>query len=221
MSDIPDNKHTRHQFEAAIGSNLSFMSYLGQYQRAFEALIEHVHVSGFSVDRVAYPILFIARHCIELGFKTNIRYFAQYSGKKDYTTGGTHDLVGLFGGFKLHVTATIESLRKDHDIIVDKADKKEFNNYCEKVNQLVTTLHALDKNSDSFRYPVDKDNKSSFEPTTTINLLDVKKLYEESLVLLVYTASVFDKYTAVIDERKEILDDIYQQELREHYRDVY
>lgn len=217
MADIPDNKHTRYQFEASIGTQLSFMGYLGHYQRAFEALMEHVYTTGFSVDRLSYPILFIARHCMELGFKTNIRYFAKYSGRKDYTTGGTHDLAGLFGAFKLHVSATIQNLRGIHGILVSEEDKKEFDSYCKKVEELVMTLHALDKNSDSFRYPVDKENNDSFKPADTINLLDVKRLYEESMTLLVYTASVFGKYTDIIDE----IEEAYEQELREHYADGF
>jgi hypothetical protein len=60
----------------------------------------------------------------------------------------------------------------------------------------------LHKNSDSFRYPVDKENNNSFDYRDTINLLDVKELYDKSMLLLTHTADVFAKHTNFADEIK-------------------
>src|SRR5690606_29861396 len=117
---IPDNKYTRHQFNAYLGLNLSFANYLGTYKYAFEALMDNVYQSGLRVDRLAYPILFIARHGIELGFKTNIRYFLRYSEKDDFKKAGTHDLEKLFSAFKLHIAETIKNLKSKYGVEVDK-----------------------------------------------------------------------------------------------------
>jgi hypothetical protein len=211
MNQIPNDKHTQSQFNAHIGHYLRFASYLESYKRAFEALMDNVYQSGLHVDHLAYPILFIARHCMELGFKANIRYFLNYSEKDDFKK--THDLEKLFGAFKLHIEETIKILKDKYGIEVEKADIEEFNKYLEDVNKLTNIFHLLDKNSDSFRYPVDKYNNNSFDKNQTINLLDVKNLYEKSMLLLTHTADVFAKYTDFADE----IENIYEQEIMAYY----
>jgi hypothetical protein len=126
MIKIERNKKTEHQFHAFIDYYLSFPSYLGSYKRSFDILLNDVLVTNSHVDIIAYPLLFIARHCMELGLKTNVRYFAKYSGKKDYVMAGTHDLENLFKAFKLHVEKTFENLKAKHGIEIDKEDKKLY-----------------------------------------------------------------------------------------------
>lgn len=217
MSEIPVNNYTRHQFNAYLGYYISFGNYLYSYKAAFEALLKNVHESGLHVDHLAYPILFIARHCMELGFKTNIRYFIKYSEKDDYKKAGTHDLEKLFAAFKLHIYTTIDNLKEKYGIEVEKGDIDEFNNYCKEVDKLTSIFHILDKSSDSFRYPVDKENNKSFEHHETLNLLDVKELYDKSMLLLTHTADVFAKYTDFADE----INNMYEQEMRENYNEYY
>lgn len=157
MTSIPRTKTNEAKFTAFIDHYLSFPSYLGSYKRTFDILIKEVLATNSHVDHVAYPMLFVARHCMELGFKTNIRYFAKYSGKDDYTTAGTHDLDNLFKAFKMHVKGTYINLKTKFGIVVEKEDKDSFEELCIEVDQLNDTFHALDKNSDAFRYPVDKN----------------------------------------------------------------
>jgi len=213
MNDIPDNKRTRYQFYADLGNHLTFASYFGSYERAFEALMEKVYQSGNHIDLLAFPILFIARHCMELGFKTNIRYFLKYSEKDDFKKAGIHDLEKLFGAFKLHIAETVKNLYSKHGIEVEKSDISEFNKYCEEVNKLTNIFHLLDKNSDSFRYPVDKENNKSFDQKDKINLLDVRDLYKKTTILLTHTADIFAKYTDYADE----IEDMYEREMRDYY----
>lgn len=54
-NSIPDNNRTRAQFNAYIGTYLSFGGYLESYSNAFEVLIKEVHKTGFHVDHLAYP----------------------------------------------------------------------------------------------------------------------------------------------------------------------
>jgi hypothetical protein len=213
LKEIPDNKFTRYQFNAYLGHYLSFANYFGSYERAFEALMEKVYQSGNHVDLLAYPILFMARHCMELGFKTNIRYFLKYSEKDDFKKGGTHDLEKLFGAFKFHIAESINNLKSKYGIEVEKVDIEEFNKYCEEVNKLTNIFQLLDKKSDSFRYPVDKDNNNSFDQNETINLLDVRDLYHKTSILLTHTADVFRKYTDYADK----IENMYEQEMRNFY----
>lgn len=213
MTQIERNKRTEHQFNAFIDYYLSFPSYLGSYKRSFDILIKDVLVTNSHVDYIAYPILFLARHCMELGLKTNVRYFAKYSGKDDYVKAGTHDLEKLFSAFKMHVEKTFENLKEKYGIVVEKDDKKSFKDLCNEVVKLNSTFHAIDKNSDAFRYPVDKEQNPSFKKGERINIIDVAELLEKSMTLFVHTADVFAKYTDYADE----IENYYEELMREQY----
>jgi hypothetical protein len=213
MTQIQRNKRTEHQFNAFIDYYLSFPSYLGSYKRSFDILLKDVLVTNSHVDYIAYPILFLARHCMELGLKTNIRYFAKYSEKGDYVKAGTHDLENLFQAFKMHVDKTFETLRAKYGIDVEKVDKKSFKELCAEVEKLNSTFHLLDKNSDAFRYPVDKEQNPSFKKGERINIIDVAELLEKSMTLFVHTSDVFAKYTDYADE----IESYYEGLMREQY----
>lgn len=47
MSEIPDNKDTRYQFEVDLGYYLTFGNYLKSYKDAFEALMYSVYQSEY------------------------------------------------------------------------------------------------------------------------------------------------------------------------------
>lgn len=211
---IPRDKKTEDQFTAYIDYYLSFPAYLGQYKRSFDVLIQSVYKSGNHVDHLAYPILFLARHCMELGLKTNIRYFSKYSEKDDCVKVGTHNLERLFTAFKDHIKTTIKNLKDKHGIIVGKEDKKGFEELVLEVEKLNNVFHLLDKNSDAFRYPVDKEQNPSFEKGERVNILDVAELLEKSMILFTHTADVFSKYTDYADEIEQYYEDLMREEYR-------
>ncbi|WP_448824594.1 hypothetical protein [Capnocytophaga ochracea] len=128
-NSIPDNNRTRAQFNAYIGTYLSFRGYLESYSNAFEVLI-----------------------------------------------------------------------KENYGIEIDKEDIKDFEMYCKDVEKLTNIFHSFDKSSDSFRYPVDRNNNNSFDYKETINLLDIKELFDRSIILLKFTTSLFEKYTILVDE---------------------
>ena len=111
-NSIPDNNRTRAQFNAYIGTYLSFRGYLESYSNAFEVLI-----------------------------------------------------------------------KENYGIEIDKEDIKDFEMYCKDVEKLTNIFHSLDKSSDSFRYSVDRNNNNSFDYKETINLLDIKELFDRSIIL--------------------------------------
>jgi SMC interacting uncharacterized protein involved in chromosome segregation len=57
---------------------------------------------------------------MELGFKTNIRYFIKYSEKEDYKKASMHDLEKLFAAFKFHIYATIANLKTSMELKLKK-----------------------------------------------------------------------------------------------------
>lgn len=214
MIQIERNRKTAHQFTAFIEYYLTFPSYLGSYKRSFDIILQDTVRTGNHVDHIAYPLLFLARHCMELGFKTNIRYFSKYSEIDVYIKAGTHDLEKLFNAFKLHVQKTFENLKRKYNIEVEKVDKKSFRELCDEVGRLNDIFHQLDKNSDAFRYPINKEQNPSFNNGERINILDVNELLEKSMTLSICTADVFAKYTDYVDE----IESQYEAIMREHYQ---
>lgn len=212
---ISRDRKTEAQFTAYIDYYQSFPSYLEQYKRSFDILVENVYKSGHHVDHLAYPILFLARHCMELGLKTNIRYFSKYSEKDDYVNAGTHDLEKLFIAFKDHIKSTIKNLKAKHGIIVENEDKKAFKGHALEVEKLNDIFHLLDKNSDAFRYPVDKKQNPSFKTGERINILDVSELLEKSMILFTHTADVFSKYTDYAEEIEQYYEDLVREQYRQ------
>jgi hypothetical protein len=204
---------TKAKFKAYIGYYVNFWSYLNDYQNAFNVLVDSVDAGNSPIDTVAYPMLFIARHSLELGFKANIQYFKKYSEKKDYTNSDSHNLKDLFCGFKIHIDATVKNLKAKHDVEVEKADMKEFYKYCEDVEKLTLQFDVLDQGSYSFRYPVDKKSNVVFKHTDTVDLLDIKEVFDKSMILLRFTAAVFAKYTDYVD----YMENMYEEEMRSAY----
>lgn len=204
---------TKDKFEANIGSYLDFWSYLQTYNNAFNILIEDIEKNKLHVDRIAYPTLYIARHCLELGFKANIRYFQKYSEKSDFINSDSHNLKDLLSGFYLHVTVTIQNLKIKYQTEVDSEDIKEFNEYYNAIKKFTFQLDIIDRGSFSFRYPLDKNNNQVFSHKDKINMLDVKEALEKAMTLLKYTSSVFSKYTDYVD----MIEKMYQDELNNAY----
>jgi len=213
MTHIDRDNHTEHQFNAYVDYYLTFPSYLASYKKSFDILIKDVLDTKSHVDYIAYPILFLARHCMELGLKTNIRYFAKYSEKDNFVKAGTHNLEDLFHAFKIHVEKTFENLKTKYQIVIEKDDKKAFRDLCDEVEKLKNIFHALDKNSDAFRYPIDKQQNPSFKKGERISILDVNELLEKSMTLFIHTANVFEKYTDYADQ----IEDYYEGLMREQY----
>jgi hypothetical protein len=197
--------------------------YLSSYNNAFNTLIDFINETNLSVDYLAYPILFTARHALELGFKANIRYFTKYSKCNPIKNPNTHNLADLFTEFKLQVKSSIDKLKETFQFEDEEDDIKEFDEYCKSVDSLIDRFDVLDKGSFSFRYPVDKDNKRVFQPTDKVNILDIKELFDNAMILLYHTSDIFSKYTEYADQIEKNYEDemmsIYNDEMRSMYND--
>lgn len=148
----------------------------------------------------------MVRHTLELGFKVNIKFFSKYSNKKDFTNTTSHNLKELFNAFKLHVGSAISELQANYAIVIDKNDLAEYTLYCKEVEELVDVLDAMDRSSESFRYPITNDNKAVFKEVMKLNLLKIEELFDKSMVLLRFTSSVIGQYTQELDYMNELFE---------------
>lgn len=182
------NKHERHQFTAYIGQAYSEMGLLGEYENAINIIIKDLKDTKTRIDTVSNPVLYMMRHSLELGYKSNLEYFEQYSNRK--TTKklfGCHDLQKLHSEFKTHFYLINATLNFDTDLVT------EFNKYYAHTATLIRELGATE--SASFRYTKDIKGQRIFQPTETKDIGKIKELYDKAITMLVYTSSLISPYT--------------------------
>lgn len=201
------------KFNAYLGNYSSFWEYLHTYRNAFEVLFNDVAAKDLYVDRLAHPMLFSARHSLELGLKANIRYLHSYSKRRDFTNSTSHNLKDLFHAFKVHIKAMIENLIKDYGIKVEREDVKAFEVYCDNIEPFINWLSFIDKDSFSFRYPVDVNNNLVFNLNERVDLISIKQALDNSMILLEFTPLVFKKYIDYVD----VLENKYKEEVLHSY----
>ena len=158
-------------FEAASGNDWranarlpdtpDWILYKMAYEEAARVLIERAS-SGKDQDFLIYPIIFSARHAIELGFKDIIRLGNELL-EKDKTSPIGHDLLELWQEIRDQLAA-IETEDSDDDIRSFEA--------------LLAQLHTIDPRSITFRYPSDTQNRPTFciENGGIPNLINTKAL---------------------------------------------
>lgn len=197
---MPANDLKRWNYEARIGFYTTFGSYLGAYREAFEILFAQIEEKNVRVNVISYPLLFLARHSLELGYKLNINYLAKYSRLKDKVNWDRHYLRELHEAFGLHFRAVV------HELNISKDIADEFNTRYTEVEKLMKAFDDIDRGSFSFRYPVDTERKTVFKHEDTVNLLDVKELYEKAMVLVCHTADVLSDFTDYVDYMNKLME---------------
>lgn len=194
--------------------------YLQEYKHAFTSLVEDVQRKNVSVDYMVHPILFIARHAVEIGLKANVYELEKYTKERFSKISNCHNITKWLTEFNAQVNA-FYAICNSKQIIIDNTDKSQFAEYNKSLNELVygnssfKGLGIIDDGSIKFRYPTEKaldDHskplidangnpvmKNVFELVDIISIDQVERLFNESMVLLEYTMSVFDKYMQQLD----------------------
>ncbi len=186
MPDNNPNNALPYYFNANLGLNRNLRNYLSCYEKSVNALYSKILERNIpiDVDVFSIPLLFLIRHSIEIGLKINIKYLSQASGKVDCISkiNNCHSLNKLYYCFLSH----FNSLLKHVDVHVIN-QKLKLEKQCK---ELIEKLEIIDPNGDAFRYPIDINGNIIFERETTINLLEIKNLYDETMKLLKYTEDV-------------------------------
>lgn len=194
--------------QANVGLYPDFFSYLRAYKYAFKALIKAAEDKNCSVDHLSFPILFIARHALEIGLKANIRHFVKYTKSSLGFTklSNCHDISKLMIEFKDQLSLALRILKENHGIKIEQKAQSQMDNLLICLKQLIDGcnnfkgLGLIDNKSISFRYPTDRDNQPCIDPFEVISLVKVEELFDQSMILLEYTPSVLGEYiTAVMD----------------------
>ena len=129
----------------------SYSGYAERYKDAFNILTAVIPDSSYNKDQLAYPIMFLARHVLELRLK-ELNYLCMQL-KLLAETKPTHSLLSLWKSF-------------------DEVYHREKNEHYFKAGDLITELHHVDSHSDTFRYPIHKNGTS----TATSEFVDIENI---------------------------------------------
>jgi len=194
--------------QANVGLYPDLFSYLRAYKHAFKALIKAAEDKNCSVDYMAFPILFIVRHALEIGLKANIKYLVTITNS---TLGFTklancHDISKLLIEFQDQINLTLKILNETHQVEIEQTVHSQMDNRLTCLKQLIDGCNnfkgigLIDKKSISFRYPTDRENQPCINPFEVISLVKVDELFDQAIELLEYTPSVIGEFiTAVKD----------------------
>ena len=175
-----------------VGQRQSFASYLTAYEHAVKQLFDSVASGREPAELVAPPLLFLMRHSMELGYKFTLWELHEMNGEP-------YD----FQRFKDHRLGELhEALCEAHRKAVDKYDLPEshvenFDEYCEKTEAGMKQFSRLDFNSMNFRYPVNNQGNPSLPSGETVDLVALKQLFDDSMVLLRHTTDVLSEYVDI------------------------
>lgn len=145
-------------------------------------------------DYDGYPIVFLYRHAFELYLK-NIIY-------------KTSKLLNLI------TNDPIETLQTNHNLIglAEKANKhlskvlpndKCLRDLCTKINKYAKEYHEIDRNSDSYRYPINKKEEHSTKKNQIVN---IESLYNNFSIFLNELENVGDELYSIQFKVEEFSD---------------
>jgi hypothetical protein len=182
------NKHERYQFTAYVGHVFSEMGLLGEYVTAINLIIKDLKSTKTRVDIVAHPLLYMMRHSLELGYKSNFEYFEPYSNlQTSKKISGCHDLQKLHVEFKTHFDLINIALNFDNDLLT------EFDNYYIQTTKLINQLGSTE--ASSFRYTKNTKGQRIFQSKDTKDIGEIKELYDRAITMLAHTSDLISPYT--------------------------
>lgn len=175
---------------ALLGHQNDWWRYFGEYLWLAQLAINKADQSEVSV--VTRPVLFLMRHTLELGYKSNIVELEKVSGlKSELILHGRdgHNLEKLHQDFERHFKEISKRYNIDADIL------KQFDHLNSQLSTLKNVLHRLDSDSYAFRYPFESDGTTpSFQPADKLNIEEVKALFTTAITLLKYTTDVIEEH---------------------------
>ena len=178
---------------AYIGLYPTFGAYLAFYEISVKRLYEVLQSGKETPDTLAMPILALMRHSMELGYKFSIWELHRMMDEKfDSQAYGHHDLIRLHKSLCDYFKKVVE-----HYSLPDNVTES-FEEHRPKTEAAMQKFSALDKLSFSFRYPIDKKSGgANFNQHTTVDLFEMRQLYDEAMILLRHTADVVGEYVDI------------------------
>lgn len=163
---------------ACVGNNghPGIHTYAHGYASAANLLLEKVienEGGDFYVDTYVYPICFNMRHSVELYLKSAaLKIISLYEKRKldipPFDLKGSHDIGNIW------------EYIKNYAIKFDKRLEKNIN----KLDQYIIDIAEIDATGQVFRYPFDTENIKHLVDVNLINLISLKKRWNELKIIL-------------------------------------
>lgn len=174
-----------------------FGSYARGYHNAAKLVANNfLSQAGFR-DYDGYPIVFLYRHAFELYLKNVIYWGARLSGFKDDDQFDS----------KLYNHHLLKDLAKLSTEILLRLfkDDKELELVIQKINLIAIEFSDLDKDSFSYRYPIDRKGKYSTQRHQVVNITSLTNCMEDLLTSIEVINFGLDIETSEIEEVIDIL----------------
>jgi hypothetical protein len=183
----PRRLHEGH-FRAFVSHCPKFSTFVAFYQDAVESLFKRVSEGNETPDMVAFPLLFLMRHTLELGYKYSLFHLcALNSTQFDPQNVERHSLV------KLHKRLGNEYYAALGNGSFPESDKESFEKYYALTEYSMKRFEVLDASSTRTRFP-NPDESPAFSQETTVNLLELKNEFDDAMTLLTTMADVIGEY---------------------------
>jgi hypothetical protein len=166
------------QFNACVGHNgwNGMHNYVDGYAEATKAMIENIIYgvdidegkTQLNVDIAIYPVLFSARHYLELFIKQQIYIINWFKNKGNSIEGRllkTHDIHNLWGIFLKEVKLTNE---------------RRLYKYLHDFHKYIIAFNNIDSTGETFRYPYAQDNEMHL---TKYSVIGIYSFYEKFIEL--------------------------------------
>ena len=174
-------------------------AYVLGYREAADSIVENVEELG--VDLLAYPVMFLYRHFLEIGLK--------------------HDLIVLKRYFREQVEFPphhrLDILWQEVRSLMEKEwNTASHTEYYDAIEDRIKEFQQIDQESYAFRYPVTKQNTSSLtgvpdvygKGMAIINLMQVKEVVYEMAKFIEGTINMVADHE---DARRDYLNWIQQE----------
>lgn len=190
--NIPENLTNleKDQLTAYIGQSYTDMNLVGQYENAIDILINQIIEKKFRIDVIAHPLLYLIRHSLELLLKENIKELNKYSKLGIDKKFNTHKLSDLFVFFENHYDSIATKLNFKEEL------KEEYVRYSSELHNLIL---FLGEDASTFRYTFSQKNIRIFDYNERINIVTLKKQFDNSITFLTHTLDVISPFTNYAD----------------------
>lgn len=189
--------------EAIIGGeDKDWYAYCTGYWRAADALVNYLIQADLATRRdysihwesIAYSILFLYRHYLELRLK---QLFITCDGKLEIVN-NEHSLLKLWKVFYERYEAFCKEYSLDSEELSEESLKD-----IKAVAEIITQFNKIDENSQKLRYPVDKSGRVSLPPMQ-IDMVRLKEMLGwASQFLDAWSDGIYECWQAELKSRYE------------------
>lgn len=167
------------QYNACVGNNggATDRTYAAGYKDAVEVLLNTVFNDGYFLDRMVYPIIYNARHYVELSLKSTLE-----SLRLIYESRGCRFQANGLKGHSLKILMTevkrLSSIDPVYQEVVTELEK------------YVSDYYEIDDSAETFRFSKSHDGKTHLENQDCINLKDFAENFCKMSELLEWLDSI-------------------------------